>query len=98
MISKATYKFLRDLKANNNRDWFQENKPRYEAAKAEFEGFITALYGEISKFDDSIGLIEPKKTIFRIYRDVRFSKSCNFSESETYLSRSVTLRSDNNLL
>ncbi len=75
MISKNTFAFLKDLKANNNRDWFTDNKPRYEAAKEEFEEFITSLYGEIRKFDASIGLIEPKKTIFRIYRDVRFSKN-----------------------
>lgn len=75
MISKTTFKFLKDLKANNNREWFNDNKPRYESAKEEFEEFITSLYGEIRKFDDSIGIIEPKKTIFRIYRDVRFSKN-----------------------
>ena len=75
MISKATYSFLKDLKANNNRDWFQDNKPRYESARAEFEEFITKLHAAICKFDDSIGSIDPKKTIFRIYRDVRFSKN-----------------------
>lgn len=75
MISKTTYKFLRDLKANNNREWFKDNKPRYDKARAEFEMFIATLYGEIRKFDNSIGMIEPKKTIFRIYRDVRFSKN-----------------------
>lgn len=75
MISKATFKFLKDLQANNNRDWFKANKDRYDAARAEFEVFITKLHSEIVKFDDSIGLIEPKKTIFRIYRDVRFSKN-----------------------
>ena len=75
MISSATFKFLKDLKANNNRAWFTENKPRYETAKTEFEEFIAKLYAEIKTFDDSIGDIEPKKTIFRIYRDVRFSKN-----------------------
>ena len=75
MISSATFKFLKDLKANNNREWFAANKPRYETAKAEFEEFIANLYAKIKTFDASIGEIDPKKTIFRIYRDVRFSKN-----------------------
>ncbi len=75
MLSSSTFRFLKDLKANNNRDWFTANKPRYEAAREEFEQFIASLHTEIVKFDDSIGAIEPKKTIFRIYRDVRFSKN-----------------------
>lgn len=72
-ISNTTFKFLKDLKNNNNREWFNDNKKRYEAAKEEFETFIGALITNISKFDAPIGSLEPKKTIFRIYRDVRFS-------------------------
>lgn len=73
-ISKNTLKFLKDLKANNNRDWFMANKPRYETAKKEFEGFMDNLLLEIAKFDPSIGHHKGKDCIFRIYRDVRFSK------------------------
>lgn len=72
-ISNTTFKFLKDLKNNNNREWFNDNKKRFEAAKEEFETFIGALITNISKFDAPIGSLEPKKTIFRIYRDVRFS-------------------------
>jgi uncharacterized protein (TIGR02453 family) len=75
MISKTTLTFLKDLKANNNKEWFEDNKKRYETAKAEFEAFITDLASNIKKFDKSIGKVEPKKAIFRIYRDVRFSKN-----------------------
>ncbi len=74
IISKNTLTFLADLKADNNRDWFMENKPRYEEAKKEFEHFIDALILEIAKFDPSIAHHRAKDCIFRIYRDVRFSK------------------------
>lgn len=73
-ISKDTFKFLKDLKENNNKEWFTDNKPRYEDAKADFEEFIAALIKNIAKFDPPIAELIPKKTIFRIYRDVRFSK------------------------
>ncbi len=73
-ISKDTMQFLSDLKQNNDRDWFQENKSRYEIARKEFESFINALIAEIVKFDSSIGHHTAKECVFRIYRDIRFSK------------------------
>jgi uncharacterized protein (TIGR02453 family) len=73
-ISKNTLAFLNELKKNNDRDWFMDNKPRYEEAKNEFEQFIDALILEIAKFDPSIAHHRGKDCIFRIYRDVRFSK------------------------
>ena len=73
-INKSTFKFLRDLKKNNNRDWFNENKPIYEDARANFEEFIANLIINISKFDPPIENVNPRKSIFRIYRDTRFSK------------------------
>ncbi|TXC78625.1 DUF2461 domain-containing protein [Luteibaculum oceani] len=73
-ISKETFSFLKDLEANNNREWFAENKPRYESAKEEFEQFIDELMLGIAEFDNSITHHAPKDCIFRIYRDVRFSK------------------------
>lgn len=73
-ISNATLKFLKDLKNSNTKEWFTDNKKRYEAAKEEFELFIGELINNISKFDPAIAELQPKKTIFRIYRDVRFSK------------------------
>lgn len=73
-IEKSTIKFLNDLKNNNTKEWFADNKQRYEEAKANFEDFVTELIQKIAKFDPAIGELVPKKTIFRIYRDVRFSK------------------------
>ena len=72
-ITKDTLDFLKKLSKNNNKDWFTANKDKYEKAKEEFQIFIAALVGEIITFDPSIIGIIPSKTIFRIYRDVRFS-------------------------
>lgn len=73
-IEKSTFDFLKELRNNNNRDWFKSNKPRYEAAKDNVEEFIDKLIVRISKFDPSIAHHTGKSTMFRIYRDVRFSK------------------------
>jgi uncharacterized protein (TIGR02453 family) len=67
-------KFLKDIKKNNDRAWFEKNKSRYLEAKQSFEDFVAALLAEFSKFDTSVGGLDPKKLPFRIYRDVRFSK------------------------
>lgn len=66
---KKIFQFLQELSQNNNREWFAENKEKYEEAKAEAEVFFRAVYGQIAKND----MVEPMK-IYRIYRDVRFSK------------------------
>ena len=50
-IPKSTITFLRELKKNNNREWFTDNKPRYQQAHQDFIAFIGQLVGEISKFD-----------------------------------------------
>jgi len=67
------FSFLRDLKAHNNREWFQANKNRYEAAKTEVEHLVNQLIPEIARFDPSVQYITAKETLFRIFRDVRFS-------------------------
>lgn len=74
MISKATFDFLNDLKVNNNRDWFQANKARYEKARKEVESFLGSLIPELSRVDPSIQAPDVKECIFRIFKDVRFSK------------------------
>lgn len=66
--------FLKLIAKNNNRDWFEKNKPKYLLAKLEFENFLEELYVELLKFDDSLAGLNPRKLGFRIYRDVRFSK------------------------
>lgn len=74
MLSTQTLHFLSELKHNNNREWFHENKPRYEEAKKEFEGFIDLMINKISNFDNQVAGLLPKNCIFRIYRDIRFSR------------------------
>ena len=74
MMTKDTLEFLFKLKYNNNREWFQENKPLYEKALAEVEGTLKELIPLIAQFDPTVAGLEPKDCLFRIYRDVRFSK------------------------
>jgi uncharacterized protein (TIGR02453 family) len=73
-ISKDTFKFLNDLKKNNNRDWFNTNKGRYVAAHENAIDFADNLLIELNKIDN-IETVSGKKSLFRIYRDVRFSKN-----------------------
>lgn len=73
MTTSNILTFLGDLKDNNNREWFAENKTRYESTKKEFEHISNALILEISKFDDDIKHVDVKDCVFRIYRDTRFS-------------------------
>lgn len=74
MISDLTFDFLKDLKENNNRDWFQENKKRYDASHKEVYTFADALIERLNQ-KDIIETPSGKKSLFRIYRDVRFSKN-----------------------
>jgi uncharacterized protein (TIGR02453 family) len=67
------FEFLNDLKANNNREWFQANKDRYNQARQEFESFIDDLIPRLRALDPLIDMITAKDCVFRIYRDVRFS-------------------------
>jgi len=73
MLNQDTLKFLEALKENNNREWFAQNKAWYERARADFENLVAQVIQGIATFDSEIGYLQPKKTIFRIYRDVRFS-------------------------
>ena len=74
MITKNTLDFLAKLKENNTREWFLENKKWYEKSKKEVEGFLVKLIPELSKLDPSIQSPDIKDCMFRIFKDVRFSK------------------------
>ncbi len=65
--------FLRDVMANNNRQWFQEHKDEYMAAKADFERGVEQAIARISAFDPSVSHITVKDATYRFYRDTRFS-------------------------
>jgi uncharacterized protein (TIGR02453 family) len=72
-ISKKTIKFLKDLAKNNNRDWFKEHKKEYTEAKENFESFITAVHAALEG-PYELDFVNPKDSIHRIYRNLRFSK------------------------
>jgi len=73
-LHPQTLKFLSSLKKNNNKIWFDKHKPQYEEIKASVIDFMAALIKEVSKFDPSVVGTDPKKSVMRIYRDIRFSK------------------------
>jgi uncharacterized protein (TIGR02453 family) len=65
--------FLSELSENNNRPWFIMNKPRYDILREEFLAVVTEVIRELSKFDKQVAACDPKKAMFRINRDIRFS-------------------------
>ena len=67
--------FFKELAANNNRDWYHENKSRYEkVVKKPFEAFVSDLIVEMSKYEPEMKHLQAKDAIFRIFRDTRFSQ------------------------
>lgn len=74
MNSTLVLNFLKSIAKNNNREWFEKNKPLYLEAKENFEDFLETFHSELVTFDESLGSLNPRKAGFRIYRDVRFSK------------------------
>ncbi len=74
MLQSSTIKFLKDLKKNNNKPWFDANRKQYEAAKADTALFVQAVIDGLGKKDTSIAHLTAKDCMFRINRDVRFSK------------------------
>lgn len=75
MISSATLSFLKSLKKNNNKTWFDQNRGKYIAAKNEFEILVSALLQKMVLFDSDLKELEPKHCTFRVNRDIRFSKN-----------------------
>ena len=74
MDTKRIIKYLRQIAANNNRDWFYEHKAEYDACREEFKKGVAAAIARISTFDESIAHLTPKDCIFRFNRDIRFSQ------------------------
>jgi uncharacterized protein (TIGR02453 family) len=66
--------FLSKLSKNNDRSWFEKNKEIYLTAKDNFEAVVSHVLNDLVKFNPELGVLNPKKLPFRIYRDVRFSK------------------------
>ena len=69
MVLSSSVSFFKKLKKNNNRDWFAENKPKFKELQLEIKAFGEELKNRLNEFDN----IDRFK-LFRIYRDIRFSK------------------------
>ncbi|MFT4018747.1 MAG: DUF2461 domain-containing protein [Agriterribacter sp.] len=74
MLQQSTIQFLKSLAKNNNKPWFDANRPKYETAKKDFENFIQELIDAYGKKDASVASLAAKECMFRINRDIRFSK------------------------
>ena len=74
LLHNSTLVFLKSLKKNNNKIWFDENREKYNLARADFEMFINEILNKMTLFDADLKELETKKCIFRINRDIRFSK------------------------
>jgi len=74
MISKESLKFLDDLKKNNNRDWFQSQKVRYDSYKKEYYQLVQDFLYNMKSKDESLRNLEVKNCVFRVNRDIRFTK------------------------
>ena len=74
MIKPETLKFLKDIKRNNNKEWFHSNKERYQTARGNFLEFITKVLDQMKEADPDLAALEPSRCLFRINRDIRFSK------------------------
>jgi len=74
MLQKNTLHFLQALKLRNTKEWFDANRKNYEKAKADYLQFVTQVLQQLQQIDETLIGIEPKQCVFRINRDVRFSK------------------------
>ena len=74
MLEPQTIKFLKQLTRNNNKPWFDSHRAQYEAARIDFSNFIQLAIDGIQKSDTTITGMTAKECLFRINRDIRFSK------------------------
>lgn len=74
MELKDTLKFLNELSSNNTKEWFDVNRKTYQESRSNFLGLIDNIINDIAQFDENLAGVESKKCIFRINRDIRFSK------------------------
>ena len=73
MDTKIIHHFLRQIAANNNREWFLAHKQQYLESKTEFEAGIAEAIARIATFDEEISHLQVKDCTYRFYRDIRFS-------------------------
>jgi uncharacterized protein (TIGR02453 family) len=73
MIKQDILVFLKELSKNNTKEWFDENRTRYQHIRKNFMDFVAILIHELAQIDKQIAYLEPKNVVFRINRDIRFS-------------------------
>ena len=66
MLQSSTIQFLKSLKKNNNKEWFDKNRQHYELAKTDFLSLVTIVLNEIQVFDPTLIELQPKQCIFRL--------------------------------
>ena len=74
MLQTTTLQFLKQLAKNNNKEWFDANRKKYEAAKADHTNSVQKIIDEFCKTDKALTAVSAKDCLFRINRDIRFSK------------------------
>lgn len=74
MNNELIFSFLTDLKNNNTKDWFEINKKRYEQMKESYHQLASLILESMKKHDETLAGLEVKNCVFRIHKDVRFSK------------------------
>jgi uncharacterized protein (TIGR02453 family) len=92
--AKLVLAYLRDLKKNNDRDWFHASKDRYDEARAEFKSFVQDLIHDVAKAEPAWAHLDAGDCLFRIHRDLRFSNDktpykTSFSASISHGGKSV---------
>lgn len=73
MLDKDIYPFFKELKENNHKMWFDDNRARYDSIRNSFVSLTEKVIEGIASFDPAIGLLQASKCVYRINRDVRFS-------------------------
>jgi uncharacterized protein (TIGR02453 family) len=74
MLQKETLSFFNELRENNHKDWFDLNRDRYQNAKKDYLKMVAEILSGMQKYDSGLLHLQPKDCIFRINRDIRFSK------------------------
>ena len=75
MFQKSTLRFLIELKENNHKEWFDNNRDIYQKARTDFEQFVQSILQGMISSDPDLKELTPKSGMFRINRDIRFSKN-----------------------
>ena len=74
MNTSALVSFLQELADNNNKTWFDAHRPQYQALRQEFADLVGAVIAGVGAVDEAVLGLDPAKCMFRINRDVRFSR------------------------